>query len=203
MKEQFIGNKMIELLRSRDRKAVEQIYELYSPVLLAICMRYFKRRDVALDVMHEGFMKALESIHSYKNKGSFEGWLKRIIVNHSIDTLKKEKKYQYHDIEDIHVSDKEEEKDKRVDKKDINEKKIDVNFVRDAEFTTSEILEEIHKLPKLYAVVFVLFVLDELTHREIAEQLEIDEENSRTRLTRARQMVKKALYKRSITVLGK
>lgn len=203
MKEQFLGNKMIELLRKKDRKTVEQIYELYSPVLLAICMRYFKRRDIALDVMHEGFMKALESIQSYKNKGSFEGWLKRIIVNHSLDTLRKEKKFQHQEIEEFHVVEEEKEEVKSIDRKDINEKEINTNFVRDADFTSSEIIEEIHKIPQMYSVVFVLFVLEEFSHAEIALELGIDEKASRTRLVRARQMVKKALYQRSIAVLGK
>ena len=202
MKEEFT-DQMIELLRKKDRKAIQQVYELHSPVLLAICMRYFKRRDVALDTMHEGFMKALDSIHSYRNQGSFEGWLKRIVVNHSLDTLKKEKKHQHQGIEDVHAVQEENNEDKTIDKKDINEKKIDVNFVRDAEFTSSEIIEEIHNIPELYSIVFVLFVLEEFSHAKIAEQLGIDEEASRTRLARGRKMVKEALYKRSIAVLGK
>jgi RNA polymerase sigma-70 factor (ECF subfamily) len=202
MKEEFT-DQMIELLKKKDRKAVQEIYELYSPVLLAICMRYFKRRDVALDAMHEGFMKALNSIGSFKNQGSFEGWLKRIVVNHCLDTLKKEKKYQHQEIEEFHAVQEDEVEDKTIDKKDINEKKVDVSFVRDAKFTSSEIIEEIHKIPELYSIVFVLFVLEEFSHAEIAEQLEIDEEASRTRLARARKMVKEALYKRSIAVLGK
>jgi RNA polymerase sigma-70 factor, ECF subfamily len=202
MKEEFT-DQMIELLKKKDRKAVQEIYELYSPVLLAICMRYFKRRDVALDAMHEGFMKALNSMGSFKNQGSFEGWLKRIVVNHCLDTLKKEKKYQHQEIEEFHAIQEDEVEDKTIDKKDINEKKIDVSFVRDAELTSSEIIEEIHKIPELYSIVFVLFVLEEFTHGQIAAQLGIDEEASRTRLTRARKMVKKALYKRSIAVLGK
>jgi RNA polymerase sigma-70 factor, ECF subfamily len=202
MKEEFT-DQMIELLKKKDRKAIQHIYELHSPVLLAICMRYFKRRDVALDTMHEGFMKALDSIHSFKNQGSFEGWLKRIVVNHSLDTLKKEKKHQHQGIEGVHAVQDENNEDKTIDKKDINEKKIDVNFVRDAEFTSSEIIEEIHNIPELYSIVFVLFVLEEFSHAQIAEQLGIDEEASRTRLARGRKMVKEALYKRSIAVLGK
>ncbi len=202
MKEEFTGP-MIELLKKKDRKAVQEIYELHSPVLLAICMRYFKRRDIALDVMHEGFIKALNSIQSFNNQGSFEGWLKRIVVNHCLDTLKKEKKYQHQEIKEYHAVQEDEVEDKTIDRKDINEKKVDLNFVRDAEFTSSEIIEEIHKIPELYSIIFVLFVLEEFSHAEIAEQLGIDEEASRTRLARARKMVKEALYKRSIAVLGK
>jgi RNA polymerase sigma-70 factor (ECF subfamily) len=194
---------MIELLKKKDRKAVQQTYELYSPVLLAICMRYFQRRDLALDAMHEGFMKALNSIESFNNKGSFEGWLKRIVVNHSLDIIKKEKKYQHQEIHEFHAVQEDQVEDKTIDKKDINEKRIDVNFVRDAEFTSSEIIEEIHKIPESYSIIFVLFVLEEFSHAQIAEQLGIDEEASRTRLTRARKMVKEALYKRSIAILGK
>mgnify|MGYP001471546870 CR=1 FL=1 len=203
MKEELSEQYMIELLKKKDRKTIQKVYELYSPTLLAICVRYFQRRDLALDVMHEGFMKALNSMQSFNNQGSFEGWLKRIVVNHALDTLKKERKYQHQDIEDVHVAQEQEETVKTIDKKDINEKKVDVNFVRDAEFTCSEILEEIHKLPEMYCLVFVLFVLEEFTHAQIAKQLGIDEKASRTRLARARKMVKEALYKRSIAVLGK
>jgi len=196
-------DEIVGLLKKRDRKAVEQIYETYSSVLLAICMRYFKQRDAALDVMHEGFMKALNSINSFKGQGSFEGWLKRIVVNHALDTLKREKKYQHQEIEEFHAVHEDEVKDKTVDKKDINEKKINANFVRDADFTSSEIIEEIHKIPEMYRIVFLLFVLEKFTHKQIAEQLGIDEEASRTRLARGRKMIKEALYKRSIAVLGK
>ena len=203
MKEEFIEKRMIELLKKKDKKTIQQVYEIYSPTLLAICMRYFNQRDLALDAMHEGFMKALNSIQSFNNKGSFEGWLKRIVVNHSLDTLKKEKKHQHQAIEEIHAVQEEHDEVKTIDKKDINESEINVNFIRDADFTSSEILEEIHKLPEIYCIVFVLFVLEEFTHAQIAQQLGIDEKASRTRLARARKIVKKALYKKSIAVLGK
>lgn len=203
MKEGYTNEKLIELLKKRDSKAVQYAYERYSPVLLGICMRYFKQRDIALDTMHEGFMKALNSIESFNNKGSFEGWLKRIIVNHSLDTLKKEKKFQHQEIQEFHAVEEEKEEVKSIDRKDINEKEINANFVRDADFTSSEIIEEIHNIPEIYSVVFVLFVLEQFSHAEIAQQLGIDEKASRTRLTRARKLLKEALYKRSIAVLGK
>ena len=203
MKEELSEEHMIELLKKKDRKTVQKVYELYSPTLLSICMRYFKRRDLALDAMHEGFMKALNSVESFNNQGSFEGWLKRIVVNHSLDTLKREKKYQYEELTEFDALDEEKEEVKTVDKTDINDKKINLNFVRDAEFTSSEIIQEIHKLPEMYCVVFVLFVLEEFTHAQIAKQLGIDEKASRTRLARARKMMKEALYKRSISILGR
>lgn len=203
MKKQLSEQQMVELLKKKDKKTIQIVYEKYSPTLLAICMRYFKRRDLALDAMHEGFMKALNSINTFNNQGSFEGWLKRIVVNHSIDILKKEQKHRHQEIKEIHAIQEEKDELKSIDKKDINEKKLDAKLVRDADFTSSEIIEEIHKLPELYCIVFVLFVLDEFTHAQIAEKLGIDEKASRTRLKRARQMIKEALYKRSIDVLGK
>ena len=165
-------------------------------------MRYFRTRDVALDAMHEGFMKALNSIQSFNSEGSFEGWLKRIVVNHSLDTLKREKKHQYHDIEGIYISE-EEESFKTIDRGDINKSQLNLSFVQDADLTSSEIIEEIHKLPEMYCVVFVLFVLEEFSHSQISKQLGIDVKASRTRLARARKMVKEALYQKSIAVLGK
>jgi RNA polymerase sigma factor (sigma-70 family) len=203
MKEELSELEMVELLKKKNRKAIQNIYELHSPKLLAICMRYFKQRDLALDAMHEGFMKALNSIDSFNSEGSFEGWLMRIVVNHTLDTLKKEQKNKHQSIESVHIVQEEKEEVKSIDKKDIDEKKVDANFVRDAEFTSSEILEEVHNLPEMYCIVFVLFVLEEFTHAQIAIRLEIDIKASRTRLTRARIMLKKALYKRSIAVLGK
>ncbi len=203
MKEKISEQQMIELLKKKDKKAIQKVYELYSPTLLAICMRYFKQRDLALDAMHEGFMKALNSIQSFNNQGSFEGWLKRIVVNHTLDILRKEQKYKTQDIEEIQIAEVFDNDSKTIDKKDIDEKKLDVGLVKDAEFTCSEILEEIHKLPEMYCIVFVLFVLEEFSHAEIAKQLKIDEKASRTRLARARKMIKEALYKRSISVLGR
>jgi RNA polymerase sigma factor (sigma-70 family) len=203
MKEEIPDQQMVELLKKKDKKTIQKVYELYSPTLLSICMRYFKQRDLALDAMHEGFMKALNSIQSFDNKGSFEGWLKRIVVNHSLDILKKEQKYKTQDIEDIQIVQDVKDELKTIDKKDIDIQNIDVSLVRDAEFTCSEMLEEIHKLPEMYCIVFVLFVLEEFSHAEIAKQLGIDEKASRTRLARARKMIKEALYKRSISILGR
>ena len=193
---------MIELLKKKDRKTVEKVYKLYSPVLLAICMRYFKDRDLALDAMHEGFMKALNSIVSFNQQGSFEGWLKRIVVNHAIDLLRKESKNHHEFNEDNHLI--EENIDcHSIDKKDIDKKTIDLNLVINTKFSSSEILEEIHKLPQMYCVVFVLFVLDNFSHAQIAEKLNIDEKTSRKRLSRARKMLKELLFEKSISVLGK
>ncbi len=194
---------MIELLKKKDRRTIQEVYELYSPTLLAICMRYFKQHDLALDAMHEGFMKALSSIQSFNNQGSFEGWLKRIVVNNSLDTLRKEQKNKHLTIEDIHAIEEPVDEVKTIDRKDINEKVIDAGFVRDADFTVSEMLEEIHRLPEIYCIVFILFELEEFTHAQIGTQLGINEKASRKRLARARKMIKEALYNKSIAVLGK
>ena len=193
---------MIELLKKKDKKAIEQAYKIYSPTLLAICMRYLKDRDLALDAMHEGFMKALNAINTFNQKGSFEGWLKRIIVNHALDMLRKESK-DHNEFNDDYHAVEEENNCNLIDKKDIDTKNIDLTLVINAEFTSNEILEEIHKLPQMYCIVFVLFVLDDLSHAEIAQQLNIEEKASRKRLSRARLMLKKLLFERSISVLGK
>ncbi len=194
---------IIEKLKEKDKETIRYVYESYSSILLTICIRYFKQREIALDIMHEGFMKALNAIETYKNTGSFEGWLKRIVVNHCIDTLRKQKKIHFQEIQEVDAVEEENDLDKTVDKKDIKESSLNINFVRDADLSSSEIMFEINKLPDKYRLSFIMYVIDELTHSEIAQNLEIDEETSRTRLTRARKMLKKALYEKSISILGK
>jgi len=203
MKDALSEQQLVKLLKKKDRAGVQEAYERYSPILLSVCKRYFNDHELAKDAMHEGFIKALNAIASFKEDGSFEGWLKRIVVNHSLDLIKKEAKHQHETIEDVQLEGEEINESKTIDKQDVNEKIANVDFVRDADLSSSEILTEIQNLPQMYCIVFVLFVLEEFSHAEIATQLNIDEKASRTRLARARKMLKEALYKKSIAVLTK
>ncbi len=193
---------IILLLKKKDKEAIRLMYVRYSPVMLVICMRYALNRNDAKDLMHEGFIKILTRISSYKGEGSLEGWLKRVMVNSVLDTLKKQKAQNTYSLDDEYDISEEETVEVNQDYKDIGDARP-IDLVKNASLETTEIIEEVEKLPTKYKMVFTLFVLDELSHREIAKHLKIDEKVSRIRLSRARDKIKQALYEKSILRLAK
>ena len=170
---------LVEGCKKGDRRAQECLYEKYSAKLYALCCRYVRDRMEAEDVMVTSFMKVFERISQYKGAGSFEGWIRRIAVNESLTYLRKNK-YMYLE------SDME-----QVDRK-LNFNQLENHF--EAEDLTKLIAE----LPTGYRIIFNLYVIDGYSHKEIAEQLGISENTSKSQLSRAR-----ALLRRHLLVLEK
>ena len=153
---------------------------LLAPVMLAVCLRYAQSNDEAEDILSEGFMKVFSSIGSYRNEGSFEGWMKRIMINHALNQFRKNRKSPF--LEDIDT---------------INETEISVdeNPVSDHSPVSAEVLTKlIQQLPRGYQMVFNLYVFEEYSHKEIADMLQISESTSKTQLLKARKMLRKRLY---------
>lgn len=175
---------IIEKCKKGDLASKEWIYRKYAPLLLGICMRYIKDRMEAEDVLHEGFITIYEKIHQFEHKGSFEGWIKRIIVNKALNYLKSNNNST--DIEDIvEPSESENEKAEPTNVKDI---------ISEADFSKEEMLEIINTLPIGFKTVFNLYVFEKLQHKEIAEKLNISIGTSKSQLLRARKLVQKKLY---------
>lgn len=176
--------------------------------MYAICRRYITNFAEAKDVMHEGFIKILSKIRQYKGNGSFEGWMKRIMINTSITYYHKNKKHFAH-IDDIDdnaipgVDENVEDSFTEIDKSDIREEDVNIDMIKDANFTSDELIEALDKIPAPYSVVFNLHCVEGLKHKEIAKLLKIDEKTSRTRLLRARKQLQKVVYKLSIEKLAK
>ena len=166
--------------REGRRTAQKQLYERYVSPMLAICLRYSRSRDEAEDLLQEGFLKIFQNINSFRNHGSLEGWLKRIMINHALNQYKKNRKVPFtQDVEEIPES----------------EILFDNEEIEDSvKVPPEKLLEMVQALPEGYRMVFNLFVFEEYTHKEIAETLNISENTSKTQLLKARRQLQKKVF---------
>ncbi|MEP6929003.1 MAG: sigma-70 family RNA polymerase sigma factor, partial [Flavobacterium sp.] len=161
--------KYIKQCMQNDREGQLKIYQLFSPVLYGICLKYMKNVDDAKDVFQEAFVIVFQKISQYKFEGSFEGWLKRIFINKLIETLNKKKKENFF----LDVFD--------PDTDYADEEELDVI----PPIQQEKLLEYIRDLPDQYRTVFNLYVFEKMKHKEIAELLKISEGTSKSNLNRA------------------
>jgi RNA polymerase sigma-70 factor (ECF subfamily) len=166
---------IIEKCRQDDRNAQKALYEAYKTILFGICRRYVKRYEVAEDIFTDGMVKIFKKIKDFKGDGSFEGWMKRIMVNECLMYLRKN---------------------------DILKNNIDLEFVHIAEHPRIEsqidnqlILKAIEELPDGYRTVLNLYIIEGYKHREIAEFLQISINTSKSQLILARKKLRDILKK--------
>jgi RNA polymerase sigma-70 factor (ECF subfamily) len=164
--------KLIEDCRKNKPKAQAMVYELYANKLFAVSYKYSRNRQEAEDNLHDGFMTIFNKIDQFKGTGSFEGWMKRIIINTALLTYRKDKVF--------HLINDEIPEEVSIE---IEEENISVD----------DLLTLIQELPNRYRLVFNLYVLDGYSHKEIAEMLAISEGTSKSNLSRARQILKQKL----------
>lgn len=168
--------KIIDGCLRKDRKMQKALYEKYSPVLYAICLRYAKSEPEAQDILQEGFIKVFKYISQFSREHSFEGWLKRIFVNTSITYYKQNLKHYYKD-----------------DIEEIKETKITSYSFGDVEFTREELQNVIESISDGYRVVFNLYAIEGYKHKEIAEMLSIDVATSKSQYHRAKKAIQQKL----------
>lgn len=164
--------KLIKECQQNKTQSQSKLYELFAPKLYAVCYKYSRNQVEAEDTLHDGFITILKKIDQYQHKGSFEGWMKRIVINTALEKYRKEKVFPLisEEIEDeIEV--------------EIDEENTSID----------ELLACIQKLPNRYRLVFNLYVLDGYSHKEIANMLEISVGTSKSNLSRAKVILKKAL----------
>ena len=159
---------LVPQLIKQDRLAQKELFDQNSRKMLGVCRRYISDLHFAEDCMIKGFVKVFKNIGSYKSEGSFEGWMRRIMVNECLDFIKQNKSMVYLD-----------EMEMREEAEEIEEDISGIN--------SQELLDQ---LPETYRMVFNLFVLEEHSHKEIAEMLSISEATSRTQLARAKNKLK-------------
>jgi len=164
------------------RKAFSQLFENYAPVMLGVCMRYCKNRSAAEDVMQDGFIKVFSQIHKFRHEGSFEGWIKRIMINAAIDNYQSNLKHAFH--EDISEVDQE-----SVLLGDMEEE----DFPEDMNISFERLMDMIQDLPDGYRMVFNLYAIENYSHKEIASLLGISENTSKTQLRKARKSLRKRI----------
>ncbi len=165
---------MIEGCKKGDRNAQKLLYDRFAGKMFALCSRYIKDKMEAEDVLVKAFTKILDRIDQYKNEGSFEGWIRRVMVNESLSYLRKNKSmYVETDIEAVD--------------REPNYEKLENHL------EAQDLLKLISELPSGYRIVFNMFALDGYSHKEIGEQLGINENTSKSQLSRARTVLQKKL----------
>jgi RNA polymerase sigma factor (sigma-70 family) len=163
---------------ANDRLSQHELYKLYARKMMAVCIRYSKSREDAEDTLSEGFARVFEKLHTYKGAGSFEGWIRRIMVNIAIEKFRK-KQVQFTELKEELAGNPElaEESNLQVDAK--------------------QLLALVQQLPPAYQMVFNLYVFEGLKHREIASELRISEGTSKSNLSHARTWLRKGIEKLS------
>jgi RNA polymerase sigma-70 factor (ECF subfamily) len=158
-----------------DRRMQEELYRRFSPKMYAVCLRYANNADDAQDLLQEGFIKVYRNLHRFRAEGSFEGWIRRVFVNTSIEHFRKKS------TKLSMVTDKEE------------------NTIEDADITAlhklaeKDIINIIQELSPGYRTVFNLYVVEGYSHKEIGELLGISEGTSKSQLARAKGVLQKRI----------
>ncbi|AOW16156.1 RNA polymerase subunit sigma-70 [Polaribacter vadi] len=166
---------IINQCKNNNAKAQMQLYNLYGKAMFLIAYRYVKDQFIAEDVMQDAFIKAFKNIDNYKNEVAFGAWLKRIVINQSIDQLKKKK------LDLVAINE------------EITTSREDDNWQVDCEISVDEIVEKIKLLKEKYRLVLSLYLLEGYDHQEIAQVLKITENTSRTNLLRGKRLLREHL----------
>ncbi|MDB5272212.1 MAG: Sigma-70 region 2 [Chitinophagaceae bacterium] len=159
------------------------LYNLYRQKMYGVCLRYITDKDEAKDILQDGFIKIFTQFKQYKGEGSLEGWLRRVMVNTALMHLRKKKRLLFTPLSE--------------DNSDFNDNETEEEHlsIADIDFTEEELLECINLLPHDFRIVFNLFCIEDYSHKEIADMLLINENTSRSRLSRARIVLQNHLIK--------
>ncbi|TAF67691.1 MAG: RNA polymerase sigma factor [Cytophagales bacterium] len=164
---------LIEACKNQDAIAQRKVYEKHASKMYAVCLRYLKSDAEAEDILTQGFLKVFSKINLYKGEGSFEGWIRRIMVNECLNHLRRTRamlmtvsieKAQYYEADST-----------------------DTLHQLEAE----ALMECLQRLPDGYRTVFNLYAIEGYSHKEIAELMNISEGTSKSQLSRARELLKK------------
>ncbi len=167
-----------------DRKCQEMIFRLLYGKMKGVCLRYAANEDAAEDFLQEGFIKVFEKIADFNMQGSFEGWVRRIMVNNAIDQIRRVK-HQLISIDqhEMQIGDA----DNNMEEMDDEQYYLDI--------TPQQILVAMQELSPAYRTVFNLYVMENYSHQEIADQLGISIGTSKSNLSKARMNLKRILEK--------
>ena len=164
---------LINKAKTNNREAQHLLYEQHAPKMLSVCRYYIKDLHHAEDVMLKGFFKAFTNLKQFKDNGSFEGWLRKIMVRESISFLRQKKQLEF----------------------SLDESNYVVEYHNDIydKINVAEIQELIDTLPEGYRIVFVMYAIEGYKHHEIAKMLDVTEGTSKSQLSKARKMLQKKL----------
>jgi RNA polymerase sigma factor (sigma-70 family) len=168
---------IIEGCRKGQENAMKAFYEHFQGYALAICMSYAADREEALEMMNDGYMKAFKGLHKLENTDYLKSWLRKIMVNTAIDYHRKNIHYQTTELSEY-----------------VPEPYLGQDSVYSS-LSVEDIMKAVQTLPTTYRVVFVLYVIEGFSHKEIGQQLSIAESTSRANLSIANAMLRKLLSK--------
>jgi len=163
---------IVEECVSGNVRAQETLYRMLAPKMFGVCLRYSKDSTEAEDNLQEGFIKVFTYIKNFRHEGSLEGWVRKIMVNVSLEKFRKQ--HVMYPVEDMNIY------ESKNYSNDIIEK-----------ITADELIELIQELPPRYRMVFNLFVMEGMNHKEISEEMKITEGTSKSNLARARDILKR------------
>lgn len=158
----------------KDRQCQKTLFKLYAPKMLAVCARYARHKMEAEDIMQDGFVKVFTKMDTFKFNGSFEGWVRRIMVNTALKLVAKSSF-----------------KKESIGMEDYQDNHIDAGVF--AKLSADEIMQLVAKLPDGYRIVFNLYAVEGYSHRDIAKSLGIEESTSRSQLVKARRILQKKI----------
>lgn len=178
---------IIEGCKKGKRKYQKMLFEKYYGKMKGVCMRYSRDEDEAQDMVQNGFIKVFDKLSVYNFTGSFEGWVRRIMVNTAIDLIRKNKNNTYA-IEDESIISDEFEENGMILEEEIDERNLKAKMAVDA----------ISELSAGYKMVFNLYIMEGYTHKEIGEYLGISEGTSKSNLAKAKQKLRSILLEKSL-----
>lgn len=160
-----------------DRKSQKILYQIYADKMFGVCLRYANDEDEAKDILQDGFIKVFLNLKQFNNNGSFEGWIRRIIVNTALERFR-DKNYLFAvNMENTY---------------EVGEKEYDHIL---SELSANDLLKLIQELSPQYRTVFNLYAIEGYSHKEICQKLNIKEGTSKSNLSRAREILKEKVKK--------
>ena len=174
---------IIKGCRKNESSAQKQLYDLFNKKMYGICLRYISDKDAAKDILQDAFVKVFMDFNKYKGEGSLEGWLRRVFVTTALMHLRQKKKLNLEPLVD------------NTDSYALTTDDDENNSISTLDFTQEELFNTINLLPDDFKVVFNLFCVENYSHKEISNLLDINENTSRSRLNRARHILQGHLLK--------
>lgn len=158
-----------------NQKAQAKLYQHFAPKMFGVCLRYAKDSTEAEDSLQEGFIRVFNNLKNFRHDGSLEGWVRRIMINVSLEKLRRQ--HLLYPVEDVSIYDT-------------------PNFSDDiiAKISADDLLKLVQELPPRYRLVFNLYVIEGMTHQEIAAEMAITEGTSKSNLARAREILKRKVF---------
>jgi len=177
LEQTYTTDELIKRCRARERKAQELLYKQYASKMLGVCMRYANDKMEAEDMLQNGFIKVFQKIDDYRGDGSFEGWIRRIMVHSSIEYYRKHNKMM------------------QLVELDEAGAESSTNPLATAKLEAADLLVLIKNLAPGYRIIFNLYAIEGYSHKEIAEIAGITEGASKSQLSRARSVLREQIIK--------